>query len=84
MILLKRNDVKADSRDGDGRTPLSYAAQWGRKAVAKFLLEREDVNPESHDENGKTPVDWARLRLPWNTPGEIEEKKVIEQLIQEK
>ena len=45
----------ADSQDGDGRTPLSYAAETGFTEVAKFFLEH-GAAPESDDRLGHTPL----------------------------
>jgi ankyrin repeat protein len=36
-ILLKGNDINADSKDSDSRTPLSWAAENGHEAVVKLL-----------------------------------------------
>ena len=44
---------------GDGRTPLSWAAESGHEAAIKLLLEKEpDV--ESKDGDGQTPLLQAR------------------------
>ena len=51
--------VMADSRDGFGRTPLSWTAGEGHETIVRMLLERDDVNPDSTDENGQTPLSWA-------------------------
>ena len=32
-LLLAKDGVDADSKDGDGRTPVSYAAENGQEAV---------------------------------------------------
>src|SRR5271156_3844022 len=37
---LERNGVKIDSKDNDGRTPLSWAAVNGHEAGVRLLLER--------------------------------------------
>ncbi|RYO96288.1 hypothetical protein DL765_011625 [Monosporascus sp. GIB2] len=41
--------ISADSKDGHGRTPLSYAAERGYEAVVKQLVERKDVEADSKD-----------------------------------
>jgi ankyrin repeat protein len=51
-LLVERDDVETDSKDNDGRTPLSRAAWGGREAVVKLLLERDDVEADSKDEYG--------------------------------
>ena len=58
-LLLERRDVHPDSPDIDGRTPLSFAAEWGAQSVAKLLLECGNVNPNSPDRNGRTPLSFA-------------------------
>ena len=65
-LLLERGDINPDSADDDGRTPLSFAAEYGHEAAVKLLLERGDVDPNSMDEykadHGKTLVTtYARI-----------------------
>ena len=48
-------DVDADSRDGGGGTPLSWAAFNGHEGVVRLLAGRKDVDVNSKDKNGKTP-----------------------------
>jgi len=45
-ILLGRSDVNPDRADKRDRTPLSWAAEYGREESVRMLLERDDVNPE--------------------------------------
>jgi hypothetical protein len=49
----------ADSKDNEGRTPLSCAAAGGHEAVVKLLVERDDVDADSKDEHGRTPLSCA-------------------------
>ncbi len=58
-LLLSQEDVAADSRAIDGRTPLSYAAQRGQGGIAKLLLSRDDVSANSVDNMGRTWLFWA-------------------------
>jgi len=51
--------VEADSKDDNGRTPLSWAAGEGHEAVVKLLVERDDVEADSKDDFGETPLWWA-------------------------
>jgi hypothetical protein len=52
-LLVERDDVVADSKDDDGRTPLSWAAASGHDGFVCPLVER--------DEDG-TPLSWAAWR----------------------
>ena len=57
--LLERG-VDPDSEDIDGRTPLSWAAEYGYEEVVKLLLAKDDVDLDSrNDRFGRTPLSWA-------------------------
>lgn len=58
-LLLNTGKVDADSKDGDGRTPLLLAAQNGHEAVVKLLLDTSKVDADSKDRDGQTPLLWA-------------------------
>jgi ankyrin repeat protein len=51
--------ISADSKDENGQTPLSYAAEGGHKTVVKLLVKRDDVEANSRDERGLTPLFYA-------------------------
>ncbi|XDG09916.1 hypothetical protein ABKA04_009531 [Annulohypoxylon sp. FPYF3050] len=58
--LLVREGFLIDGRDGDGRTPLSYACEGGHLDNIQFLFSKKrfiDVN--SMDDNGRTPLSYA-------------------------
>ncbi len=49
-----------DSKDMDGRTPLSWAAGSGRSEIVKLLLGQKGVDINSKDsKGGQTPLSWA-------------------------
>ncbi|KAI7227089.1 hypothetical protein KC330_g8551, partial [Hortaea werneckii] len=58
-IRLLEAGFPAECRDSRGMTPLSYAAQYGHKAVVKLLLNTKQVEVDSKDNNGRTPLSWA-------------------------
>ena len=60
-LLLECGGVNPDLPDSNGRTLLSFAAEWGREDPLKLLLERGNVNPDSLDKNGQTPLSYATL-----------------------
>jgi ankyrin repeat protein len=39
-LLVERDDVVADSKDNNGWTPLSWAAEQGHEAVVKLLRSK--------------------------------------------
>jgi ankyrin repeat protein len=47
-----------ESKDNDGRTPLSWAAGLENEAVVELLLEN-GAELESKDNDGRTPLSWA-------------------------
>ena len=59
-LLVGRIDVEADSKDGDGRTPFSWAVIMDEKTVVQLLIERDDVNADSKDNSYRTPLSHAR------------------------
>ena len=60
MIALLKNGHNPDSKDNDGQTPLSWAANRGHEAVVRLLVERDDVAADSGDNlHGRTPLSWA-------------------------
>jgi ankyrin repeat protein len=59
--LLETGDMDVDFKDSVyGRTPLSWAAQYGHEGVVKLLLDTGRVDVESKDSvYGRTPLSWA-------------------------
>ena len=61
-LLLKDGRVSADSKNHDGRTPLSLAAiNWrsGTVEVMKMLLEHDGIDVNAKDNEGRTPLSWG-------------------------
>ena len=58
-MLLWQENGDANSVDEVGRTPLSYAAEFGLESIASTLLERADVDANSADRVGRTPLSYA-------------------------
>jgi hypothetical protein len=61
MLLIKGAD--ANSKDGHGRTPLSWAAQKGHAGIVKLLLSDKGVDASLPDHQGRTPLCWATINM---------------------
>ncbi|KLU92202.1 hypothetical protein MAPG_11148 [Magnaporthiopsis poae ATCC 64411] len=59
QLLLDTGKNDADSRDADGRTPLSWAAGNGHETIARLLLDTGKIDADSRDAAGRTPLSWA-------------------------
>ncbi|KAI3095276.1 hypothetical protein CBS147333_9812 [Penicillium roqueforti] len=57
LLCLLQSKPNVDSRDQWGRTPLSWAAEYGSLAVAKILLE-QGANVNALDYEGGSPLTW--------------------------
>lgn len=57
-VLLRRHRVEVDAQDGDGRTPLSLAAELGHCNIIR-ILSRCGAKRDLEDEKGQSPVDYA-------------------------
>jgi ankyrin repeat protein len=58
--LLVEEGFPIDSRDGDGRTPLSYACESGHlESVQVLLIKKRFVGVNSTDKNRRTPLSYA-------------------------
>jgi uncharacterized protein len=58
--LLVRGD-NPDTTDGEGRTPLLYAANFGNAEMAQLLIDR-GAHIDARDKFGNTPLHWAAER----------------------
>lgn len=70
--LLATDGVDPDSKDSNGRTPLSWAAEKGYKAVVKMLLDTGKVDVDLKDKDSRTPLSWAAGEIP--LPSRVVEK----------
>ena len=57
--LLLEAKPEVDSKDDDGRTPLSWAAENGHEGIVKLLLEAKANINSKDDFGGQTPLSWA-------------------------
>ena len=64
-ILLGREEVNPNRPDKDGRTPLSFDAEYGCYGLVKTLLGRAEVNPDRSDNGGITPLQYAERNCHW-------------------
>ncbi|KAJ7194543.1 ankyrin repeat-containing domain protein, partial [Mycena pura] len=58
-FLIDKFHAEADFKDESLRTPLSYAAEEGRRALVDFLIHRDDVDLNSQDSQSCTPLHYA-------------------------
>ena len=59
VLLSRYQDIDPARQDKFGRTPLSYAAEYGRTEVVKTLLCDERIDPDRQDNRGRTPLSYA-------------------------
>jgi ankyrin repeat protein len=59
MIAVLENGYNPNVKDTYCRTPLSWAAENGHKAVVQLLLAQDGIAPDSKDKWGVTPLSWA-------------------------
>lgn len=57
LLIDEMEDM--DSRNGNGRTPFSYAAEIGHIEVVQLLINWDGVDVGSEDDGGRTSLSWA-------------------------
>ena len=62
-VLLHLHEVEADTRDSEGRTPLSLAADMGHRNIIR-ILSRRGANRNLRDKKSRSPVDYASQHGP--------------------
>ena len=60
-LLLAKEGVDPNSKDGSGETALSWAARYGHEAVVKLLLDSDEVDTQAKDMYGETPLSKAAI-----------------------
>ena len=58
-LLQSTTGAEANAKDANGRTPLSYAAEYGHAAVVELLLERDDIDVNSRHKARFTSIQYA-------------------------
>ncbi|KAL2367206.1 hypothetical protein RJ035_006747 [Blastomyces gilchristii] len=57
-LLINKKENKLEEMDITGRTPLSWAAEWGRLDVVELLLDR-GAELDRMDWNGRSALSWV-------------------------
>jgi ankyrin repeat protein len=61
-LRLNAGDIDPNEPDEYGRTPLWWAAWYGRSEIAELLLANKNLNMNACDGNGQAPVYAAASR----------------------
>lgn len=56
---LLKTGADVNAPDAHGRTPLSWAAQYGQEEIVRLFLEVQEAKPNFLDEFGRSPLSWA-------------------------
>jgi len=60
--LLALPNIQVDFKDGEARTPLSFAAEAGNGRIVQLVLNSREVDINSKDSNGSSPLAYASAR----------------------
>ena len=55
-MLVSRDDVKVNTKDEAGRSPLYYTVEEGHEPVVKLLVTWDDVEVDSKDNQARSPL----------------------------
>jgi len=61
LLTLEQHGWTVNQADGEGKTPIALAAQWGALRSIDALAQRQG-NPHIKDRDGNTPLHWAVAR----------------------
>ncbi len=70
-LLLTKDGIDVDSKDGNGWSPLFWAAEYGPEAVVKLLLDNK-ADADAEDNCG-----WTALQLVAFNPHEQIEQLLV-------
>lgn len=62
LAYILEDNIEADPKDSEGRTPLSWAAEDGHEEAVKLLLARDDIDADSKSFANRTPLSYAADR----------------------
>ena len=71
IVALLRRERYTDDKDGDGRTPPSYAAGDGHEAVVRILLDQASFEADCEDAIRRTPLSHV------SSSGHVEVEKLL-------
>ena len=64
-ILVVHDDIKVNTKDQDGCSPLSYIDKYGNEAAVKMLVSWDDVKVNTKDRTGRCLMPWKMGMRRW-------------------
>jgi ankyrin repeat protein len=77
-LLLARDDIEVNSKDGNGETLLQIAVKTGNVKLIRILVARDDLDINPKDKNGETPL---QIAVTDRDTGEAIRKEVLRLLL---